>query len=260
MKYFTPNLQQTLQMLDEIAASGRILLDTSAATFPFGLMRGTSIETPDLFVFLLQSAMTHGKYEGLIRLQTEYIDHLTSLSDSGRLFTVDDILNQEMKVLQYKSSQSIQDLTSLKYQQEMGKLAHSIDGLMASLQKNVFATKGVPGLDAVREEIRNIYMTTETLPSQRDKLLVASAFHLNAANGERINILSNDGHIFELCVIHYGRNLHKENSLELDVSCFSFDRDHSLDLIELISKGYSSEVTFNNYARFLSNLTEGTLF
>ena len=260
MKYFTPNLQQTLRMLDETAASGRILLDTSAATFPFGLQRGISIETPDLFAFLLQSARSYGKYEGLIRVQTEYIDHLTSLSENGMLFTVDDILNKEMSDLQYKSSQSIQDLTSMKYQQEMGKLAHSIDGLMASLQKNVFATKGVPGLDAVREEIRNIYMTTDTPPSQRDKLLVSSAFHLNAANSERINILSNDGHIFELCVIHYGRNFHKENPLELDVSCFSFDKDHGLDLTEMISKGYSGEVTFNNYARFLSNLTEGTLF
>lgn len=260
MKYFTPNLPSTLKMLDEIAASGRILLDTSAATYVFGLQRGTSIETPDLFLFLLQSAMTHGKYEGLIRTQTAYIDHLTSLSESGRIFTVDSVLKEEMKGLQFKSSQSALDLTSMKYRQEMGKLTQSIDRLLTSLQKNIFVTIGVPGLDAVREEIRDIYMTTETPPSQRDRLIVASAFYLSAANGERISILSNDRHIFELSVIHYGRNLHKENPLELDVSCFSFDREHGLDLTELISKEYQNEVTFNNYARFLSNLTEGALF
>jgi hypothetical protein len=94
-------------------------------------------------------------------------------------------------------------------------------------------------------------------PSFMDRKLVAAAFYLSVANNEQINILTNDGHVHDLGMLHQVNNTYKKDPLELDVSCFSFSNKHNMELIEAWSK---ANFMYKKYFDFLNEITEGALF
>jgi hypothetical protein len=228
--YVIPDLSEMLLALQRIASSGRIILDNSAATFPVGVRENGRLQNQDLLQTMIYLALDRDDAVfPLLEKQKDYVDELAALANEKKIFTIKDVIDNELSVLKEKSEGHSHLLNFTKeFNESMKDFEQKINNLYCLLKRNIPPEPARPYIFEKISRIINSMSLGKNGPSPVDRKIVATAIYESCASGKQVNVLSVDPHIINLL---QGYNKKDRKYIKGNAHCFTFDQDYNYVLV-----------------------------